>query len=97
MSTDAPKCPYCGIPMKKWRTPQMPFAGGSTWASEFLYVCFNDECSYFVNGWDWMWNNYHQHLSYRHVLDPATGIPSPVAVPSYDSMKDMIIDESFGR
>lgn len=95
MSTNAKGmiCPHCGMPMKKWQTPHVPFAGSTTWDSEFLYVCFNDECPYFVNGWDWMWNNYHQHVSYRHMLDPSTGIRSPIAVSSADSLKEMIIEE----
>lgn len=92
-STNMPRCPHCGMPMKKCRTPQSPFASGITWTSEFLYVCLNDECPYFVDGWNWMWNNYHQNVSYRHMLDPDSGIRSPIAVSSYASLKDMIIEE----
>jgi hypothetical protein len=93
MSSNTPRCPHCGMPMKKWQTPLMPFAGSTTWTSDFLYICFNDECRYFVDGWDWMWNNYHQYVSYRHMFDPATGIASPIAVSSHASLKDMIIEE----
>jgi hypothetical protein len=93
MSTDMPRCPHCGMPMKKCRTPQMPFAGSTTWTSEFLYVCFNDECPYFVEGWDWMWTNYRRCVSYRHMVDPATGIAGPIAVSSYASLKEMIIEK----
>jgi hypothetical protein len=93
MSSNTPKCPHCGMPMKKWQTPLMPFAGSTTWTSDFLYICFNDECRYFVDGWDWMWNNYHQYVSYRYLLDPATGIASPIAVSSHASLKDLIIEE----
>ena len=71
----------------------MPFGGSTTWTSEFLYVCFNDKCTYFVNGWDWMWNNYHRSVSYRHALDPATGRTSPIPVSSNASMKDGIVEE----
>jgi hypothetical protein len=90
---EGPRCPHCGLLMKKWHTPQMPFGGSTTWTTEFLYVCFNDECPYFVNGWDWMWNNYHRHVSYRHMLDPVSGGTSPIPVSSYDSLKEGIIDD----
>ena len=89
----SPRCPHCGTPMRKWHTPQMPFGGSTTWTSEFLYVCFNDECTYFVNGWDWMWNNYHRSASYRHTLDPATGKANPIPVKSNASLKDGIVEE----
>jgi hypothetical protein len=85
-------CPYCNSYMTKWRTPQMPFDGSTTWTSEFLYVCFNDECPYFIDGWDWMWNKYHRSVSYRHILDPDTGMTSPIPVSSYNSLKDGIIE-----
>jgi hypothetical protein len=92
-NVEAPTCTYCGSPMKKWHTPQVPFGGSTTWTSEFLYICFNDECPYFVNGWDWMWNNYHRSVSYRHMFDPGTGKTSPIPVKSYDSLKEGIIEE----
>ena len=92
-NAEAPTCPYCGAAMKKWSTPLTPFGGSTTWTSEFLYVCFNDECAYFVNGWDWMWNNYHRYVSYRHTLDPFTGKTSPIPVASYGSLKEGIIEE----
>ena len=90
---EALKCQHCGKKMSKWATPQMPFGGSTTWTSEFLYVCFNDRCPYFVKGWDWMWNNYHRHVSYRHTLDPATGRTCPVPVKSKTALKDCIIEE----
>ena len=90
---ETPRCPHCGEPMKKWQTPQMPFGGSTTWTTEFLYVCFNDECTYFVNGWDWMWNRDHRYVSYRHMMDPASGETNPIPVSSYESLRDGIIEE----
>ena len=46
---DQPECKHCGQKMDKWAVPP-----ASTWDTEFHYVCFNDECPYFVKGWEWM-------------------------------------------
>jgi len=90
---EAPKCPHCGKKMKKWAGTQVEFGACTTWTCEFLYVCFNDECPYFVKGWDWMWNNYHRHVSYRHMLDPDTGKTNPFPVKSNDALRKGIIEE----
>ena len=51
MTTEkAPTCPHCGQTMKKWRVPL-----NSTWNREYFYVCFNDDCEYYKEGWKEMW------------------------------------------
>jgi len=91
MPSDNPICPHCGERMTKWAPPEMPFGGCTTWNSSFMYVCFNDQCPYFVKGWDWMWNNFHRVVSYRHMLDPESGKTNPVPVSSSQTLRDGII------
>ena len=87
---ETPACPHCGTVMKKWRTPL-----NSTWVTEFQWVCFNDECSYYVRGWDFMWKDQSVKASYRHRMDPETGATGPLPTWSRDAHKDQIItDES---
>ncbi|MBW2645540.1 MAG: zinc ribbon domain-containing protein, partial [Deltaproteobacteria bacterium] len=71
--TKPPICPHCGQEMKKWATPQFNFSDGLGWGGPFLYVCFNDECPLYVEGWESMMEHYGQVASYRCMCDPDTG------------------------
>lgn len=84
---EAKICPHCNEPLKKWQCPQ-----GSSWDVEFLYVCFNDNCSYFVRGWDWMKNKFNQNISYRFSVNPVNGSSGPLPVWSKDALKNSIIE-----
>ncbi|GEM_PF-245456 len=89
MSTqEKPKCTHCGTAMEKWEVPT-----NSTWGTKFLWVCFNDECPYFVRGWDHMMKTQEVKASYRHSINPDTGTASPLPCWSYDAHKDKLIQD----
>ncbi len=88
MASDAPTCPYCQQPMLRWRNPQ-----ASTWGGEFQYVCFNDDCNYYVRGWFWMRERFNVEASYRHRLDPLTGEQGPLPVWSAEALRSDIIPD----
>ena len=81
-----PKCDHCGANMKRWSTPV-----NSTWKTDFLWVCFNDECPYFLRGWDHMMNTQNVKASYRNSMNPETGALAPLPCWSHDAHKDKII------
>lgn len=72
--------------MVRWSNPPE-----STWSGEFQYVCFNDECPYYVRGWNWMKNSFNVDASYRYRLDPETGETGALAVWSADALRSGII------
>jgi hypothetical protein len=81
-------CPHCQQKMARWTNPQM-----SSWSGEYQYVCFNNECPYFVRGWAWMLERFNVKASYRHRYDPTTGETGPLPVWSKDAMRGSIVAE----
>ena len=81
-------CPYCDEPLKKWKVPQNLF---TQWPNEYFYICFNDECSYFIRGWDAMASQ-GRHCTYRLMYDPLTDCCQPAPVPTSDALRDGIIE-----
>ena len=86
-------CPHCKMPMKRWATPQQ-----GTWSGDFQFVCFNDDCPYFVSGWKWMESHYNVTASYRWRVDPTTGEAGPLPVWSAQALRgDIMQEEEIGH
>ena len=81
------ECPHCNEPLKPFSLPE-----DTGWEGEFQLACFNDECPYYVRGWDWMNEKYGVKSSYRYRVVPETAKASPLAVWSPDALKDRILD-----
>jgi len=83
-----PRCPHCDHELERWATPPE-----STWGEGWQWVCFNDDCSYFVKGWTWMAAQYNVRSSYRFRLDPVSGETGPLPVWSTTALKSGILAE----
>ena len=90
--TERPRnCPHCDSRLLKWRVPD-----GASWDDDFFYVCFNDDCSYYKQGWVWMKEQFNQDASYRYTLNPATGGSLQIPVWSDTATREMIVEEDEG-
>jgi len=68
-------CPHCGGKLSRWSVPD-----DSTWGGFEQRVCFNDDCPYFLRGWEWMRENYNVTASYRFRYNPENGETGPLPV-----------------
>ncbi len=83
-------CPHCGDKLKKWLVPDNPFV--CTWDNEFMYICFNDDCSYYQRGWDFMRREGNSG-SYRLMYNPEKDTCNPIPVPNDNALKEGIMDK----
>jgi hypothetical protein len=84
-------CPHCGSRLSRWLVPE-----DTNWSEEFLFVCFNDDCPYFREGWDWMREQFKQQASYRYMISPVTGATSMIPVWSPEALRELIVQEPEG-
>jgi len=67
-----PNCPHCGETMKLWEVPPINVSDGLGWGEPFLFLCFNDECPLYTQGWKDMEENFAQRASMRCLNYPGT-------------------------
>lgn len=84
-------CPHCGDRLRKWAVTDNPFA--CTWDADFLYICFNDECPYYVRGWSHMSKAGNRGVSYRLMYNPSNDCCTPIPVFSPWALREGIIEE----
>jgi SAM-dependent methyltransferase len=59
-------CPYCEQPLQKYEISETPFV---EWDNEYVYVCFNNRCTYYTSGWEVMREQGNFGHSYRLMYD----------------------------
>jgi hypothetical protein len=93
MAQPKPSCPHCGLEMNLWEVPPMNVGDGLGWGAPFLYLCFNDECPLYREGWDNMKENYAHTASYRCMNYPGTKQYELIPVFSNQGGRGQIIDD----
>ncbi|MBF0143576.1 MAG: hypothetical protein HQL57_05860 [Magnetococcales bacterium] len=85
-------CPHCGEAMKKWAAPGFNHSDGLGFGVPYMYVCFNDDCSLFVNGWNTMYDNYGRIGSMRQFFNSFDGDEGALPVAHRDAMRGDIME-----
>lgn len=73
MAQEKPKCPHCNQVMSVWEVPPINYSDGLGWGVPYLFVCFNDDCSLYKDGWQNIEENYGHLASYRCICYPGEG------------------------
>jgi hypothetical protein len=88
-----PTCPHCGEEMQIWEVPPVNFGDGLGWGAPYLFLCFNDACPCYTQGWDNLMENYAQRASYRCFCYPGEDNFEVMPVFSPMGAKGQIIDD----
>lgn len=90
---ERPVCPHCGKEMNISECADTGLSCGSGWGTPYFFVCFNDKCPAFVNGWESMKRDYGRKCSYRCICFPGSRKTEMMMVFSYSDVKSEIVDE----
>ena len=93
LTNPIPKCPHCGEEMNLWEVPPITVGDGLGWGTPYLYICFNDNCSCYLQGWDHLKKNYAQTASYRCMNYPGTETFEILPVFSSMGGRGQVIDD----
>ena len=72
LTQNKPQCPHCGEEMKLWEVPPVNISDGLGWGVPYRFLCFNDDCPLYKQGWENIKDNYAHVASYRCMNYPGT-------------------------
>ena len=81
------RCPHCDQDLEKWQVPHTPF---TQWSSEYQYLCFNDDCPYYIRGWSSLIAQGNPG-SYRFMFDPDSGNCHSAPVLTPHALRESIV------
>jgi len=93
LEQEKPRCPHCDHEMNLWEVPPIPMGDGLGWGTPYMFVCFNDECSIYEEGWENLSENYGHNASYRCICYPGTQDFECMPVFGRTGAKGQIVDD----
>lgn len=85
-------CPHCEQKMLCCEAPPVHIGDGLGWGSEVMYICLNDYCKVFLQGWENIETRYGHHASYRYMELPGSKEGNFMMVGNSDAFKASVID-----
>jgi len=85
-------CPHCKKQLSCCHAPPFHVGDGLGWGSEILFICLNDNCSLYVNGWKFIEEQFGHVSSYRYMLVPGEKEGTTMMVAGKDAFKDSEVD-----
>lgn len=93
MQSEKPVCPHCNVEMSLWEVPPIHFSDGLGWGTPYMFICFNDECPQYQQGWNHLEEEYGRAASYRCACYPGTSHFEYMPVFSPLGAQGQIIDD----
>ena len=90
---DVKVCPHCKEDLSCCEAPPIHVGDGLGWGSDILFICLNDGCSVFLNGWKTIEEQYGHHSSYRYMELPDSKEKNYMMVGNADAFKACVINK----
>ncbi len=84
-------CPHCKEKLLACEAPPIHVGDGLGWGSEVLFICLNDLCPVFTEGWEKIEAGYGHHASYRYMELPGSKEKNYMMVGNADAFKASVI------
>ena len=86
-------CPHCKQQLSCCEAPPFHIGDGLGWGAEVLFICLNDDCPLFVNGWKQIETQYGHRSSYRYMELPRSKEGNVMMVANKDAFTGSVIDK----
>ncbi len=85
-------CPDCNTKMSACEAPPVHVGDGLGWGSEVLFICLNDDCPTFKNGWQKVDVNYGHKGTFRNMQLPGSTELNAMMVASEAAFTGSVLD-----
>lgn len=85
-------CPHCNQRLSCCETPPFHVGDGLGWGTDIFFVCLNDECPLFADGWERFEEQYGHTASCRYMLLPGNKKGEAMMVGSREAFTGSIVD-----